>query len=129
VTDWIDYEWISLRVVPRVHREEFVNVGIVLHARQRDFLELRLAPKWSDHVSGLAPELEIARVERHLDTYARITKGDAEAGPVALLPPSERFHWLAHPRSGILQTSARHPGRTHDLDAELARLVSEQCTP
>ncbi len=126
---WIDYEWAAIRVVPRVHKEEFANVGVVLHARQASFLKARLGATWREHASAIAPELDLSRVALHLDSYAAIAAGDDDAGPIALLPPSERFHWLTQPRSGILQTSPRHPGRTRDLKAELARLLVEQCEP
>jgi hypothetical protein len=125
---WIDYEWAVIRLVPKVHTEQFVNVGILLHARQAGFLEASLSPDCERRARAFSPELDIERARQHLDTYARICAGDASAGEVALLPASERFHWLTHPRSGILQTSPRHPGRCLDLNEELRRLLAEQCT-
>lgn len=124
---WIDYEWAVIRLVPKVHTEQFVNVGILLHARQAGFLEASLSPKWEQRARVFSHELDIERARQHLETYSRICAADASAGEVALLPASERFHWLTHPRSGILQTSPRHPGRCLDLNEELVRLVAEQC--
>jgi Protein of unknown function (DUF3037) len=124
---WIDYEWASLRIVPRVHAEEFVNAGVILHARRAHFLEARLGMLWEECLTRLAPELAHERVREHLESYVRIARGDESAGPIALLPPSERFHWLVQPRSGILQTSAPHPGRCHDPSLVLASLLDEQC--
>lgn len=126
--EWIVYEWAVVRIVPKVHTEMFVSVGVLVHARQADFLEARFSPNWESQLGALAPELDIERVREHLDTYARICAGDASAGEVALLPASERFHWLTHPRSGILQTSSRHPGRCLELDGAIARLLVEQCS-
>lgn len=124
---WIDYEWVTLRVVPRVHTEQFACVGVLLHARQAAILEARIAADWAARVEAIAPSLDLERLERHLETYRAICAGDEAAGPVALLPPSERFHWLTHPRSGILQTSPRHPGRTRDPARTLDTLLDEQC--
>ena len=124
---WIDYEWAVIRVVPQVHREQFVNVGILFHARQEHALEGRIAENWKGRVTSLAGNLDLNRLSRHLETYLAICRGDESAGPVALLPPSERFHWLTHPRSGVVQTSARHPGRTRDVDDAILRLLTEQC--
>lgn len=123
---WVEFEWAVVRVVPRVHAEQFVNVGVILHARTIEYLEARIEPPW-ERLRALAPQLDRAAVQRHLDTFLRLCRGDADAGPVALLPPSERFHWLTAPRSGILQTSERRPGRCHDPAEALARLFAEQC--
>jgi Protein of unknown function (DUF3037) len=124
---WVVYEWASIRVVPLVHREQFVNVAVLLHARQAHFLETRVAPQWEERLLSFAPDIDRHRVERHLESYVRICRGDESASPIALLPPSERFHWLIHPRSGIIQTSRAHPGRCHDPKGELERLLKEQC--
>lgn len=124
---WVIYEWAAIRVVPRVHAEQFLNVGVLLHARQARFLEARVCPHWEERLLSFAPTVDRDRVERHLESYVRIGRGDESAGPIALLPPSERFHWLIHPRSGILQTSASHPGRCHDLERALEHLLKEQC--
>ena len=124
--DWIDFEWATIRLVPSVHREEFVNVGVVLHARRAEFLDVRIEVPW-ERVDAIGPALDRAAIERHLAAFERIARGDARAGEVALLPPSERFHWLTAPRSAIIQPSDRRPGRDHDLSATLARLFREQC--
>jgi hypothetical protein len=124
--DWIVFEWATIRVVPIVHREEFVNVGVLLHARREEFLEARISVAW-ERLLPLAHELDRDAIERHLAAFQSIARGEEGAGEVALLPPSERFHWLTAPRSAIIQTSERRPGRTHDLDAELERLFAEQC--
>ena len=33
------FEYAVIRVVPRVEREEFLNVGVILYARKEDFLQ------------------------------------------------------------------------------------------
>ena len=38
MTDRLSYEYVVLRCVPRVDREEFLNVGVVLHCQSADFL-------------------------------------------------------------------------------------------
>ena len=67
-----------------------------------------------NHLTTLCPTLDMELVERYLDAYQRICRGDPEARPIALLPPSERFHWLTLPRSAVLQTSDIPGGRTRD---------------
>ena len=60
----------------------------------------------------------------HLDAFARIAAGDPQAGPMAALPPSERFHWLVAPSSTVIQCSPVHTGLTDDPPGELERLVA-----
>ncbi len=117
----VDYDFAVLRVVPSVHLGAFANVGVVLHARTSEFLALRAM---SDPVAlaRLAPAGDAALLGRYLQACAAICAGDERAGPVALAPPSERFHWLTAPRSDVLQSSPVHEGVCSDPRAELDRL-------
>jgi hypothetical protein len=53
-----------------------------------------------------------------------VCRGDARAGPVALAPTSERFHWLTAPRSDVLQSSPVHEGVCADPGEALDRLFA-----
>jgi hypothetical protein len=68
-----------------------------------------------------------ALLGRYLAMYRAVCAGDEQAGPVALVPSSERFHWLTAPRSDVLQSSPVHEGRSADprvaLDELYARFV------
>jgi len=123
---WIPFESATVRLVPSVHREEFLNVGVILHARREEYLQARIAVSW-ERVAALDPQIDRQAIERHLDAFLRVTEGSDDGGEIALLPPSERFHWLTAPRSAVIQTSERRPGRAHDLDEALERLFREQC--
>ncbi len=123
---WVAYEWAVIRVVPQVHLERFENVGVIVHARTAALLEARADPDW-ERLHAVFPALDRGLVERHLDGYLRTCRGESDAGPVALLPPSERFHWLTAPRSGVIQTSEVRPGRSRDLRSTLDCLFDEQC--
>ena len=39
------YQYVVLRCVPRPDREEFLNVGVVLHCQAADFLDARLGTR------------------------------------------------------------------------------------
>lgn len=117
----IDYDFAILRVVPRVHLGAFVNVGVVVHARTAEFLALRTVLDVA-HLATLAPGVDPELLSRYLRSCAAICAGDASAGPVALAPPSERFHWLTAPRSDVLQSSPVHEGVCADPRAELDAL-------
>lgn len=120
VTGW--YSYAIIRVVPRVERGEMVNVGVVLFARTMGFLEARVElPR--QRLKAIAPTLDLPAVERHLAAFQAVAAGDPSAGPVAALPPSERFHWLTAPRSTIIQTSPVHVGHCADPAAALGYLM------
>jgi hypothetical protein len=120
----LDYDFAVLRVVPHVHLGAFVNVGVVLHARTAEYLTLRVLTDvhaLRERVPGMDAEL----LARYLRACEAIGAGDAGAGPVALAPPSERFHWLTAPRSDVIQSSAVHEGVTADLSAEVEGLYRQ----
>ncbi len=119
----VDYDFAILRVVPSVHLGAFANVGVVLHARTLEFLALRTVTDPS-RLAVLAPGVDPQLLSRYLLSCAAICAGQASAGPVALAPPSERFHWLTAPRSDVLQSSPVHEGVCADPDAELDLLFA-----
>lgn len=119
-----DYDYATVRVVPCVHREEFATVGVVLHARTARFLAARLH-RDADWLAVRCPGLDVAVLDRFLDAYERVAAGGPEGGPIGLLPPSERFHWLTAPKSAAVQTSSVHTGRTADPAATLDRLFAQ----
>jgi hypothetical protein len=123
---WIAFDWAVVRLVPRVHQEEFVNVGVLLHARTAETLLARIAPDW-ERVRALAPDFDRAEGARQLEAVRRVAAGGGDAGPIGLLPSSERFHWLTAPRSAVVQTSPVRTGRCRELQAALDRLFEEQC--
>lgn len=117
------YSYAVIRVVPRVERGEFINAGVIFFARTLNHLEARIAFD-TERLLALAPEAQIEEIERHLLTFCAICKGDDDGGPMAELPPSERFHWLTAPRSTIIQTSPVHGGVTNDPDTTLEGLMT-----
>jgi hypothetical protein len=119
------FQYAVLRVVPRVERGECMNAGVVLHCRPLRFLEARVALDPA-RLAALAPDLDPATVQPHLDALVAVAAGDPAGGPMAALPPSERFHWLVAPSSTIIQPSPVHTGLCLDPAETLARLLHEQ---
>jgi len=103
---------------------EFVNVGVIVFCRTRGYLGVRLDYDPA-RVRALAPEAELTGVPEYLDAIARIAAGEREAGPIAELPQSERFGWLAAPSSTIVQTSDVHTGLSEDPELTLDRLFEQ----
>jgi hypothetical protein len=109
------YSYAIIRVVPRVERGEFLNVGVILFAREQAFCGAR-AEVDTQRLLSLAPDIDIATVERHLATLVAICEGRPEGGPIAALQVPERFYWLVAPRSTMIQTSPVHAGRLVAVD-------------
>lgn len=125
---WVSYDFAVLRVVPRVHLGVFVNVGVLVHARTAGFLGVRVledAGELGARVRGLDAEL----LARYLRSLRGVCEGDPAAGPVALVSPSERFHWLTAPRSDVLQASPVHEGVCEDPARALEELFAGYVGP
>lgn len=115
------FDYAIIRVVPRVERGELVNAGVILHCPALAYLGCRthLDPT---RLCALDPHADPQTIARHLEGFHRTCTGDPIAGPMATLPPRERFHWLVSPRSTVIQTSPVHAGLTEDPEATLQRL-------
>jgi hypothetical protein len=118
------FDYAVLRVVPFTEREEFFNAGVVLFCAQQRYLGAKVRIEASK-LSALAPDLKLEDVQQRLEAVVRICAGDLEAGPIARLTPSARFHWLVAPRSTLIQPSAVHSGLCETPEAELDRLFDE----
>ena len=115
------FQYAILRVVPSVERGERLNVGVAVLCPERRFLGIRVALDEA-RLAALAPQADPAAVRQALDAIVAVADGDAAAGPLAQLSPSERFGWLAAPSSTIIQPSAVHTGLTGDPEETLERL-------
>jgi hypothetical protein len=122
VPDHSTYDYAVIRVVPRVEREEFVNVGVVVSCPDRDFLEARIELD-PVRIAALDATLDIESIRAHLATIPLICRGGEAAGPIGRMTPRERFHWLIAPRSAVIQVSPAHTGRCENPEALLARLM------
>jgi hypothetical protein len=115
------FEYAIVRVVPRVEREEFLNVGVILYSKQLRFLQTVYTLD-KQRLKALFPDIDITEVKKHLEAFERISLGDKEGGPIAALDIASRFRWLTAKRSTVLQTSVVHPGFCKDANETLQRL-------
>lgn len=122
------YSYVILRVVPRVDRGEFLNVGVILFARTRRYLGAQIDLDEA-RLRALAPEVDLTAVRQHLQAIQAISAGAAEGGPIASLSPSERFHWLTAPRSTVIQPSPIHIGCCEDPDRAIEDLMDTFVRP
>ena len=105
------YDYAIVRVVPRVERGEFVNVGVIVSCDATDSLAARIELDPA-RVLALDPGADIAAIRAALAAIDAVCAGSAGAGSLAGLSARERFHWLVAPRSAVIQTSPVHTGRT-----------------
>ncbi len=117
------YDYAVIRVVPRVEREEFINVGVVVSCPEQLFLEARIEFD-AARVAALDPMLDLDAIRAHLATIPLICAGGDAAGPIGKLSPRERFRWLTAPRSTVIQFSPAHTGRCEHPAALLERLLA-----
>lgn len=118
----VSFDYAVIRVVPRVEREEFLNVGVVLYSATQEFLRAKIELNFS-RLQNFAPDLDWESVETHLQTIPLICAGGENAGPIGILPQRSRWHWLVAPRSTVIQLSPVHAGLCADLEGELEKLV------
>ena len=121
--DKFRYDYAVVRVVPKVDREEFINVGVIVSCPELSFLEARIKLDES-RLLALDPNIDLELVRKHLDSIPKICRGGDDAGSIGQLPQRQRFHWLVAPRSTIIQTSPVHTGRCGDPSAALERLIA-----
>ena len=120
--DLVTYDYAIVRVVPKVERAEFVNVGVIVSCAQRDLLLARIELD-ERRLMVLDPTLDLESVQKHLAAIPIICVGGEQAGPIGRLSQRERFHWLVAPRSTVIQVSPTHTGSTRDLEAVVERLL------
>jgi len=118
------FEYAVIRVVPRVEREEFMNVGIVLYCRSKRFLDCVYQ---LDHqkLQVLCQTLPCDDVLQHLQSFENICRGMKTESPITNLDAASRFRWLTATRSTIVQTSKVHPGFCKDPKETVQRLFEQ----
>lgn len=122
------FEYAVIRLVPRVEREEFLNVGVIVYCKDLKFLKTKAIIN-KERLQGFANYLDIEDVEKHLQAFEKISEGDINAGEIAQLDVPLRFRWLTAARSTILQTSKVHPGLCADADETLQKLFEQLVLP
>lgn len=118
------YEYAVIRVVPRVERDEFMNVGVILYCSAQGFLQTRFALD-EQRLRAFSADTDIAELQERLRAFERICAGRSAGGPIGQLPIAGRFRWLTAARSTVVQTSPVHPGLCTDAAETLARLFEQ----
>src|SRR5690348_5481882 len=115
------YEYATIRVVPAVEREEFVNAGLILFCKKQKYIKVLFKVN-EEKIATLCREFDLEELNKNLDAFEKIAKGDKSGGIIATYDIAERFRWLTAVRSSSLQTSRPHPGICKDLDETAEKL-------
>jgi hypothetical protein len=118
------FEYAVIRYVPRVEREEFLNVGVVLYCAKQRYLGM-LYEVNEMRLLALCEKTDLSVLKENLESFERICFGGSDAGPIGKLPLAERFRWLTAMRSTVLQTSRVHPGFCKDATEKLNALFHQ----
>lgn len=107
--DKVTYEYVIIRVVPRVEREEFINVGVMVFSKQKKYLGIKYLLD-EKRLQAFPSEIDVQLLNSYLHAWEAVCSGSPAGGPIGELELPVRFRWLAAHRSTILQTSRIHPG-------------------
>lgn len=118
------YEYAVIRLVPKVEREEFFNIGLVLFSKKEKYIriEFNICPK---KFALMQSKMDYDDIQRNLENFEKVANGSNDGGEIAKLDIPERFRWLTAVRSSVVQTSRPHPGKTKDLDVTFERLFQD----
>lgn len=118
------FEYAVIRIVPRVEREEFFNVGVILYCREQKFLQAKIhLPE--DKLRAFCSKSDIDELQAFLNSFHTISAGGKQAGTIGELPIEERFRWLTAVRSTVVQTSRVHTGLCNDATQKLDQLFTD----
>ena len=122
--DKVKFEYAIIRVVPKVEREEFLNVGVILFCKRKKYLEVKY------HIdpiklSAFSNELEVIDLIDYLKAWEKVCKGKSDGGKLGELELPDRFRWLTASRSTIIQSSQPHAGLCENPDQVLSNLYEE----
>ena len=123
--DKVTFEYAIIRVVPRVEREEFFNVGVLVFSKRKRFIGIKYSID-SNKLAVFNSELNLEQLEQYLKAWELISKGGEPGGRIGQMEVSDRFRWLAACRSTVIQSSPTHSGITSDPQQELERLFNQQ---
>ncbi|MBO9671840.1 MAG: DUF3037 domain-containing protein [Sphingobacteriaceae bacterium] len=118
------FEYAVIRVMPRVEREEFINVGIILFCAKQKFLKSIFVLD-ENRIKAFSTEIDISELKENLTAFERISVAAKGSGPIGQYDQASRFRWLTATRSTVVQCSKVHPGFCDDPEETLLRLHQE----
>lgn len=118
------YEYSVIRIVPKVEREEFMNVGLIMYCKDKRFVKMKFHLD-KNRLKAFAPDANVEQIEQNLISFEKIARGDKQGGPIAVEDAASRFRWLTAVRSSVIQTSRPHPGLCDEPEKSFDKLFEE----
>lgn len=119
--DRVTYEYAVIRLVPKVEREEFLNIGVILFSKRKRYLGIKYKID-EKRIQSFSEEVEVAMIHQYLEAWELVCQGGTKGGKIGMLELSTRFRWLTAPRSTIIQSSRIHPGLCRNPEKVLSNL-------
>lgn len=116
--DRVAYEFAVIRLVPKVEREEFMNIGVILFSKRKKYIGIKYKID-RERINSFSKEVDTDMINEYLKAWKWICKGSSEGGPIGKLEQAFRYRWLVSSRSTIIQSSKTHPGLCHDPEKVL----------
>ena len=82
--DRVTFEYAIIRIVPKVEREEFFNVGVILFSKRKKFLDIKYQID-QDKMKAFSDELDIEALKAYLKAWKLICKGEPNGGAIGKL--------------------------------------------
>ena len=118
------FEYAVIRVVPKVEREEFLNVGVVVYCAQQKLLQSKFELD-EKRLLAFCGNCDVKEIKDYLQSFEKICSGGPDSGPIGKLPIAERFRWLTATRSTVVQTSKVHTGLAENAQGMVDRLYNQ----
>ena len=118
------YEYAVIRIVPKVEREEFINVGVGIFSKSTRYINMRYHLD-NKKLKTICPDCDPEEIQKNLESFKRICIGEKDSGPIGQMDAASRFRWLTATRSSVIQTSQTHPGFSKNLEKTLDCLFEE----
>lgn len=122
--DRYTFKFAIIRIVPKVEREEFFNVGVIVFCKRTKFLDIKYHID-QDKLNAFSPEIEFDILNDYLKAWKLICKGDTDGGPIGKLDLPDRFGWLTACRSTVIQSSTTRSGLSTDPKKELEDIFNK----
>jgi len=120
----VPYEFAIIRLLPKVEREEFINIGAILFCKKKAFLAMRYNLD-SMRIKSFSESVEIEMIEEYLKAWQLVCEGKQAGGIIGELDLASRFRWLTNSRSTIIQNSKTHPGICYEPEKELEQIFEK----
>jgi hypothetical protein len=118
------YEYAIIRFLPKVEREEFINIGVIVFSKKEKFLKVKYFLN-EQRINAFAHDFDLNFLDSNLKALSQIAEGSNQFSDVSKFEIHERFRWLTAVRSSCIQTSRPHPGTTYNLARTLESLYRD----